>query len=523
MKQVDNRRGIMSQRTEDICLDADRLAEEYLITECIWDPSEDNCNDGETLHPELLRHLYSKAIERGDFTLRYWRGEFYRWDAGRYIRVSDSDMKARLVRHLKQHNRIAGTFSGYGENRISITSRLVTNVLLCLAGTEGVYIDESRELNTWDDGRQRVGIQTLAFGNGLLMTEVNDDRPVLAKHTPHYFSLTKLPYNFDTQADCPRWREFLADVMQGDTERIELLSRWAGYLLTAGSKLHKFMLIAGEGQNGKTVFTTLLERMVGVENVSHIPLSMFSHPFALAPTLGKVLNSTSESCHGLDELAETMLKSYTSGDRMSFQRKFREPVHATPTAKIMISTNQLPQFTDKSMGLWRRLLFVPFENSYPEHRQNPNLAEELSEELPGIFNWAFEGLKQLQRSGRFTQPAKCKQAISDYRRDVNPARAFLLDNYVAGFEYEGLPSQEVYNSYVRWCSCNGYKPMNHTNFGKELKRTFPSIQRSQRRRGNRRIVVYQGLSVKEGSEVASETIESVNTGNTGNRNSSMWR
>jgi putative DNA primase/helicase len=172
------------------------------------------------------------------------------------------------------------------------------------------------------------------------------------------------------------------------------------------------------------------------------------------------------------------------------------------------------------MGLWRRMLFVPFENSYPEHRQNPNLAEQLSEELPGIFNWAFDGLKRLERSGRFVQPAKCKQAVAEYRRNVNPARAFLLDNYVAGLEYEGLPSQEVYDSYVRWCSCNGYKPMNHTNFGKELKRTFPSIQRSQQRCGNRRIVAYQGLSVGEGSEVASETIES---GNTGNRNSSMWR
>jgi len=497
----------MSRMIDKFQADADWLAEAFLITEYIWDPSEDEYNDHETLHPELLRHLTREAVEQGDFTLRNWRGEFYRWESGRHIHVSDSDMKARLVRHLKEHNRNVGTFSSFGENRISITSRLVTNVLLCLAGTEGVHIPEGRSLNTWDDGRERLGYQTLAFNNGLLMTEENDDRPAMAKHTPHFFTLTRLPYDFDPQAECPRWREFLADVMQGDTERIELLGQWAGYLLTAGSKRHKFILIAGEGQNGKTVFTTLLERMVGVENVSHIPLSMFSHPFALAPTLGKVLNSTSESCHGLDELAETMLKSYTSGDRMSFQRKFREPVHAVPTAKIMISTNQLPQFADKSMGLWRRLLFVPFENSYPEHRQNPNLAEELSEELPGIFNWAFEGLKRLERSGRFTQPAKCKQAISDYRRDVNPARAFLLDNYVAGFEYEGLPSMEVYQAYVRWCENNGYRPMNHNNFGMEVKRTLPVVRKGQRRKGNRRIAVYQGLSVREGSEVASETIE----------------
>jgi hypothetical protein len=47
----------MSQRTRDICVDADRLAEEYLITECIWDPADDETGDGENLHPGAAGHL----------------------------------------------------------------------------------------------------------------------------------------------------------------------------------------------------------------------------------------------------------------------------------------------------------------------------------------------------------------------------------------------------------------------------------------------------------------------------------
>jgi phage/plasmid-associated DNA primase len=66
-------------------------------------------------------------------------------------------------------------------------------------------------------------------------------------------------------------------------------------------------------------------------------------------------------------------------------------------------------------------------------------------------------LKKLERAGRFVLPAKCRQAIGEYRRDVNPARAFLLDNYVAELEYEGLSSQEVYESYVSWRGKNGYR------------------------------------------------------------------
>lgn len=63
--------------------------------------------------------------------------------------------------------------------------------------------------------------------------------------------------------------------------------------------------------------------------------------------------------------------------------------------------------------------------------------------------------------------------------------------------------------------------MNNINFDKEIKRTFPGMQKGQRRDGNRRIIVYQDLSVRKGSEVASETIESVISGSTGTRNSSM--
>jgi phage/plasmid-associated DNA primase len=103
-------------------------------------------------------------------------------------------------------------------------------------------------------------------------------------------------------------------------------------------------------------------------------------------------------------------------------------------------------------------------------------------------------------------PQKCKDAIDEYRRDVNPARAFLLANYVAGLDYAGLPTQEVHNSYVLWCGRNGYRPMNAANFGKEVKRTLPGIRNERKRDRGRRVTVYQGMAVKEDSEVATETI-----------------
>jgi len=81
------------------------------------------------------------------------------------------------------------------------------------------------------------------------------------------------------------------------------------------------------------------------------------------------------------------------------------------------------------------------------------------------------GLRQLRKAGRFSRPTLCRAAVEEYRRDVNPARAFLPENFVAGLEYEALPCKQVYDAYVAWCLENGHRPLNSSNFGKEVKRT----------------------------------------------------
>ena len=178
---------------------------------------------------------------------------------------------------------------------------------------------------------------------------------------------------------------------------------------------------------------------------------------------------------------------------------------ATPTAKVMISTNQLPQFADKSMGIWQLMLFVPFEKSYPPEKQNPHLLTRLEVELPGIFNWSYKSMRMLGQARRFIEPSKCTHALEQYRRDVNPARTFLLENYVEGLDFEGTPTQEVYDSYVAWCGENGYRPMNNTNFGKEVKRAFPRITNRQVRIAGRKKRLYGGLAIQEGAEISVES------------------
>jgi len=49
-------------------------------------------------------------------------------------------------------------------------------------------------------------------------------------------------------------------------------------------------------------------------------------------------------------------------------------------------------------------------------------------------------------------------------------------------DFEGIPTQEVYDSYVAWCGENGCRPMNNANFGKEVNAPSPRAAKARRAR-----------------------------------------
>jgi len=438
--------------------------------------------------PEPDEAPSKQNLSKGRYTLTSWRQVFYQWDAGRWLKVNDSEIDLRITKHLQAHNEGIDVSMGQAP-KVSIGKNLINNIRLCLAAR--VLRPESRTFNQWDNIEQDASI-TLSMINGLLVLRQNGQAELIP-HTPDYFTFVRLPYDYDLAAECPKWHAFLRDVMLKRADYILLLQQWLGYLLRPDLRLQKFLLCVGEGANGKTVFNEVIQSLVGSENCSQVPIARFDNPFALIGTLGKMLNVTTEGVGLIEELAETTLKSFTSGDRMTFERKFKEAVSDTPTAKVMIATNDLPRFNDKSQAIWRRILLIPFDKTIAEDKQIETLAEELKRELPGILIWSLEGLRNLNAAGRFTMPADSKAMLEEYRRDANPARAYLLENYQPSNNGEYVGCETLYNDYKSYCNSKGYRPLADRTFGKEIHRAFPAVER--KRTGGRlaREWAYDGL------------------------------
>lgn len=463
-------------------------------------------------HRLAKMNLQRYAMRFDGATIRNWRDEWYVWKRNRYRKIPSGELEAKVCLAVKEEfdrqniEEQKDPTKRVGEVK-KVTQALTRNVM---AATKSMVITPAHlELGTWIDDATgvREPRQLIALENGLLDIErlltsdqhaFSDTSDVMVQHTPRWFSTVCLPYQFDINAKCPRWDDFLSHNLEGDQERINLLQEWAGYMLLPDTGQQSFLVLEGEGANGKSVFMAAIEAMLGEDNCSHVPLELFGDRFSRTQTLGKLANLAPDVGE-LDKPAEGHLKSFTSGEKMFFDRKNLSGLEAYPTARLMIACNNRPRFSDKSEGIWRRMLLVPFTVQITPERRVKNMDKpwwwQKSGELPGILLWAIAGLDRLRTNGGFTIPKMCIDAIDDYRIENNPAMQFLRERTSIQEEAETLCS-EVYDRYKRWCTENGFHPLSSRSFGREVFRLSPSknaVKRLQRRAGGSRAWYYVGL------------------------------
>jgi putative DNA primase/helicase len=435
--------------------------------------------------------------------LRHWRGEWWHWDGKRYGKLAEDDLGSQLTAIVKEDfDRLAAAIS---EKPLQVSRSCIGNVLNALKSMTAVSSEV--EQSVWLTSNDRA-TDYLALANGLVNIEqlLVHHQSTLTPHSPDWFSTVCLPYDYDKTATCSAWAGFLHEVLERDQERINLLQEWFGYALLHDTSQQKFLVLEGEGGNGKSVVLEILAALVGTTNVSHVPLEVFGERFQLTPTIGKLLNIAPEVGE-VGRPAEGVIKQFTGGDRMYFDRKGVAGVEVYPTARLVIAANNRPAFVDRSNGLWRRMMLLPFRVSIPEERQDRTLGRKLKLELPGIFNWAVEGLRRLRQNGRFTEPRLSREALDAYKRESNPARTFLTE-YCAADPRAAVPTSHLYARYREHCNAAGIRPLNESEFGKELRRAYPGVERTRVRRDGNRVWVYAGLDWDQVSQVSQASLSS---------------
>jgi P4 family phage/plasmid primase-like protien len=459
-------------------------------------------------------NLQQYAAENNGRTLRYWRDEWYVWKSTHYRKISDRDLRSKLAQvckeefdrlnleALERYEQVARCGQLAEDDKgpplaKKVSINLVSNVMQATAGLTN--LSSSIDPMTWIPTRERKSY--IAMQNGILDVDaaIEDRDDYLLPHTADWFSTVCLPYDFNADATCPKWNAFLEKNLEGDQERIAVLQEWAGYLLLPDTGYQRFLVLEGEGANGKSVYCAAIEAMLGAANVAHVPLEVFGEKFELTATLDRLANVCGDAGE-LDKVAEGHIKAFTAGNPMSFGRKYLDAVERVPTARLMMAVNNRPRFSDRSDGVWRRMLLVPWLIQIGPGDRVPNMDKpwwwEKQGELPGILLWAIEGLERLRRNSQFTHSKLCEEALDDYRAEMNPARKFLAEHLVR-CETAKIQAQQLYDHYVAWTTKHGNRPLADTQLGKEVARVFRIGKKERPTIDGKRVWVYPGIAYQE--------------------------
>jgi putative DNA primase/helicase len=265
-----------------------------------------------------------------------------------------------------------------------------------------------------------------------------------------------IPYEYDVLAFPMKWLEFLDEVFKGDDDaqqKISVIQEWFGYCLDRSLNLHKALVLYGDGGNGKSVILDVLAAMVPYH--TRLEWHELNEQRNLERLSGSWVNIATEISYK-ESTGTTGFKKAVAGEMLTANPKYKKPFDFRPYAKFAFATNGLPMVDDVSNGVFRRLMVLSLNNSFVG-RENWGLTAELLKEMPGIIQWACNGLTRLRSQRHFTEVPSNLIELQEFRRAINSLQSFYDEN-VSMYEGQEMSFSDFYRSYTSYCLETGNRP-----------------------------------------------------------------
>lgn len=182
-------------------------------------------------------------------------------------------------------------------------------------------------------------------------------------------------------------KQFVYDTIvewtSGKEEAESLLSHLAT-MLAPGWSAVKYVLLLGEGRNGKGTLIKMLSGLLGEENISHVTRQHMAENNPVVTELnGKLLNLIYDG--QAEYLKDTGTeKSLVAGEPVPIRKLYESHVTIVQTNALYVEAlNNEPKSKDKSPALQKRLVRFHFPNVYPLNRAFEK--KMLSEKMLGAF------------------------------------------------------------------------------------------------------------------------------------------
>ncbi len=305
--------------------------------------------------------------------------------------------------------------------------------------------------------------ELMPFNNGVYNLKTND----FTDFKSDFYFTNKLAVDYDPAAKCLIIDKIFKDIVKDPTDLYELV----GYALYRDYPYQKIFFLYGSGGNGKSLFLSILKYILGKENIATTSLdSLQINRFSSVELHRKMAAIAGEISYTSLKNTE-LIKQLTGGDTIRAERKYGQPFQFENYAKLIISTNELPKTTDKTVAFYRRLFLIEFPNQISDtQKEQKGLFHTIKEEeFRGL---AFKALQYLQnfikRGYYFTNDQKEIELRKQYERLTNPLSMFL-DKFTEEDPNGFIPKWIFKKAFNQWQQIKGYRVWNDTEIGTEMK------------------------------------------------------
>jgi len=293
------------------------------------------------------------------------------------------------------------------------------------------------------------------------------DKMEIVDFSPDYFSTFKLPVAYEQKADCPEFKHWLRQTLDGEGRewKMNVLQEFFGYCLLKDNRFQKAMLFYGPRRTGKSTLLHVLTAMLGFENTTSMTLHHLTEDrFAVAYMYDKSMNVFADLSD--KALRDTgIFMTLSAGDQMTSAKKMGHAFTFSPFTKLVFSCNIIPTTPNKELAFYRRWILIEFPNIIPEDKVDPNIKDGLLKEISGIFKWSVDGLKRLLKNGKFSYPFNEYKVKELYEKNSDSVSSFIQTCIIEDDESSVL-KRDVRRSYENYCDKHGLKCENPIKFGR---------------------------------------------------------
>lgn len=279
----------------------------------------------------------------------------------------------------------------------------------------------------------------------------------LRAHDPRDRITRCVPIDYDPTAKCERFVQFMHEVFP-DAPTVDYLQRYFGYSITGSNREQTMLVHWGEGSNGKNTLHKVIRQVIGPYGQVGPPglltsdkSSGFIHE--LADLYGARWVSVDESDDGA-RMKEAAMKQMTGDDNVRGRHLYKSFFEYRPTYKLHLMTNHKPRVANTDHGVWRRLVLVPYTQTFDGDRVDIMLDAKLAAEAPGILAWLIEGARLYMAGGKLRPSQFVLAASAEYRKGEDMLALFVDEKCQLGTGLT-VPTAQLYGAYTAWANDNG--------------------------------------------------------------------